>query len=371
MCWNFLRIGQDQRFMSQDPRSPLPLPTLSMSSPSMSVPSAAGNVRRRVRGAVGRGLAMLGLAAQLAAPAAWAMDDTREPAEAGDLRRLDVPGGALQVEVLGTTDPQRADDLHRWAAEAARATLTAYGRFPLRQARIRIEQSASHARSPVPWGQTSRRDGVAVLLYVREDATLQELREDWTAVHELAHLFHPYLGAQGRWLSEGLASYYQNVLRARAGLLDDEDAWRRLDAGFGRGRREDSGLPLRELSQDHRGTMRVYWAGAAYWLEADLALRRERGSTLEAVLSQYDRCCLRGTGEVAPETFVAELDRIAGGDLFASRFARYAEATTFPPLEEAYAALGLSTRDGELQLSADEGPRALRRAVMGRRPTTK
>ena len=115
--------------------------------------------------------------------------------------------------------------------------------------------------------------------------------------------------------------------------------------------------------------MRVYWAGAAFWLEADLALRRDHHSTLESVLSQYARCCLRATGEVAPEAFVAQLDRIVGGELFAEQFTRYAQATAFPPLDDAYAALGLSTRNGELELSGDPRPRALRQALMGRRPT--
>jgi predicted metalloprotease with PDZ domain len=195
---------------------------------------------------------------------------------------------------------------------------------------------------------------------------LAELRADWTAVHELSHLFHPYLGSEGRWLAEGLASYYQNVLRARAGLLAPDDAWRRLEAGFGRGRREASGAPLRELSREHRGTMRVYWAGAAFWLEADLALRARRTS-LDEVLSQYARCCLRGAGEVAPEAFLADLDRIAGDDTFASLHARYADATTFPPLEDAYAALGLEPRADGLDLSADPRAVALREAIM-RRP---
>jgi hypothetical protein len=225
---------------------------------------------------------------------------------------------------------------------------------------------APRGSSPVPWGQTSRRDSVAVLLYVRRDASLEELRADWTAAHELSHLFHPYLGEDGRWLAEGLASYYQNVLRARSGLLAEDEAWRRLDAGFGRGRREDSGARLDELSRDHRGTMRVYWAGAAYWLEMDLALR-DAGSSLDTVLSRYADCCLRGTGEVAPADFVDQLDRIAGGHGFRTRFARYAASREFPGLDAAYAKLGLTGTSGELHFSDQADAVRLRRAVMGRR----
>ena len=51
------------------------------------------------------------------------------------------------------------------------------------------------------------------------------------------------------WLAEGLASYWQNLLRARTGLLTPQQAWQQLDAGFGRGRSvAGDQLSLAELS---------------------------------------------------------------------------------------------------------------------------
>jgi hypothetical protein len=279
---------------------------------------------------------------------------------------LTAGGRTLHIRIAPDIDAARARMLHAWIAEAARAALGAYGRFPLDEATVRVSETERRSDSPVPWGQTLRRNSVAVLLYVRKGASLEELRADWTAVHELSHLFHPYLGDDGRWLAEGLASYYQNVLRARSGLLEEAEAWRRLDAGFGRGQREDSGQRLDELSRGHRGTMRVYWAGAAYWLEMDLALRRS-GSSLDDVLSRYSDCCLRGTGEVAPEAFVAQLDRIAGDVGFRERFDKYAASRAFPSLESSYAALGLSRSARELQFSDDAEASARRRMIMRRR----
>ncbi|GAB3102049.1 M61 family metallopeptidase [Lysobacter terrae] len=272
----------------------------------------------------------------------------------------------LHLQIAPDIDPDRARMLRAWLAETAQATLAAYGRFPLPDATIRVSEVDGRSSSPVPWGQTSRRGSVAVLLFVRKDASLGELRADWTAVHELSHLFHPYLGDDGRWLAEGLASYYQNVLRARSGLLDEAEAWRRLDAGFGRGRREDSGMRLDELSGTRHGTMRVYWAGAAYWLETDLALR-ERGGSLDAVLSRYADCCLSGSGEVAPAEFIAQLDQIAGGDAFTRTFQRYSASREFPSLDAAYAKLGLTATTGGLRFSDRAQARRLREAVMGRR----
>lgn len=305
-----------------------------------------------------RAVALLGCA--LATPT------QASPALRIDGNELDAGDRTLHVQIAPEIDPTRADMLREWLADTARAALTAYGRFPLKEATVRISEVERRGSSPVPWGQTSRRDPIAVLLYVRKDASFEELRADWTAVHELSHLFHPYLGDDGRWLAEGLASYYQNVLRARSGLLPEDEAWRRLDAGFGRGQRDDSGARLDELSRGHRGTMRVYWAGAAYWLERDLALRRT-GSSLDEVLSKYSSCCLRGTGEVAPEDFVAQLDRIAGGDGFRQGFQRYAAARAFPALDGSYQALGLSQSSDGLRFSDHADAVRLRRAIMGRR----
>lgn len=269
----------------------------------------------------------------------------------------------LQIEIIGIDDPARVALLQRWAEEAARATLLPSGRFPLGSANVQIREIDSHSESPVPWGQTSRDDAVMVLLYVRHGATYEQLHADWTAVHEFSHLAHPYLGERGRWLAEGMASYHQNVLRARAGLLAPEEAWRRLDAGFRRGEAVGGGQTLDAMGRQRGGTMRVYWAGAAYWLEMDLALRRDRDTTLQDVLDRYAQCCLEGTAHVAPEDFVAALDRAAGAELFAPRYRDYAGSTVFPSLVDSYRALGIERAGEGLRFSGDGAARTLREAM--------
>lgn len=297
-----------------------------------------------------------GLIAVLCIAAAFAATHNPRTVRAGQTE--------LRIEIVGVDDPARIEMLQRWAEEAARATTLPSGRFPLRAARVRISEIDSRSTSPVPWGQTSRRDEVSVLLSVRRGATHEQLRADWTAVHEFSHLAHPYLGERGRWLAEGLASYHQNVLRARAGLLAPEETWRRLDAGFRRGEAVGPGPSLETLGRQRGGTMRVYWAGAAYWLEMDLALRRDHGTTLPEVLGRYADCCLVGTAHVAPQAFVAALDRAAGSDdLFARRFREYAEATVFPSLEDSYRALGIVREGSGLTFSDAAAPRRLREAM--------
>lgn len=284
---------------------------------------------------------------------------------ATDIRVLHAGDNALRVEVVDVDDPARVELLQRWVRESAEATKTLSGRFPLRSAYVRVQQIDSRDSSPVPWGQTRRRDEVGVLLYVRRDADYPTLRSDWTAVHELSHLHHPYLGDRGRWLAEGLASYYQNVFRARAGMLDADDAWERLDAGFRRGQAATSGVRLDAMGRGRGGTMRVYWAGAAYWLEADLVLRRERGSSLDAVLDEYARCCLDGNASLAPGAFIAALDAVAGGELLTALYRRHAALREFPALDPAYRQLGIERSGNGLRFAGTREAVRLRKAIMG------
>src|SRR5690349_3931578 len=77
-----------------------------------------------------------------------------------------------------------------------------------------------------------------------------EFADDWTAVHELSHLMHPYLGDRGTWLAEGLATYYQNVLRARSGMLTPAQAWDRLYQGFKRGAKTPGDETLEQVASN-------------------------------------------------------------------------------------------------------------------------
>ncbi len=283
---------------------------------------------------------------------------------ATDTRWLRAGGAALRVEVVDVEDPARRTMLHRWVRETTDATKTTGGSFPLRSAYIRVQEIDSRDASPVPWGQTRREGEAGVLLYVRRNATYDALRNDWTATHELSHLFHPYLGKRGRWLAEGLASYWQNALRARAGWIATNSAWERLDAGFRRGEAQAPGAPMDAVSRQRGHTMRIYWAGAAYWLEADLALRREGDTSLDAVLDEYSHCCLRGTAAIAPEEFVAALDRIAGGERLTALYRRHAVLREFPGLEDSYRQLGIERSGTGLRFSGAREAARMRDAIM-------
>lgn len=277
---------------------------------------------------------------------------------------LALPGGRLRIAVLPSGDRAADAALRDWLANTGPQLLGAYGRLPLPDTQVLVVPLPG-ATSPAPWAEVTRGGGSAIHLYAGTSASRAARAADWTLTHELAHLLHPWLGGRGRWLGEGLGSYYQNVLRARAGTLAPAEAWRRLDAGFARGRRgtPQDAPPLIEASGGRGSTMRLYWSGAAFWLEADLALR-ERGDSLDAVLDRFARRHLPSERRWSPEQFVAALDALIGAPLLAPRLQRYAGARDFPDLSATYARLGL-VRDARGALRLEDTPAsAVRAAIM-------
>lgn len=288
-----------------------------------------------------------------------------------DEARLALPGGVVRLALLGDTTPAQRATLTRWMRQALSATATGYDALPLPQTQVVLIAGSGRGRS-VGFGQSLRGQGNAVHIHVDAAASLAQLDADWTAVHEFSHWAHPYLGDDGAWLAEGLASYWQNVLRARGGLLTPQQAWQQLDAGFARGRSAASDtLTLAALSDAmhaRRAYYAVYWSGAAFWLDVDVALRRASDGQLsvDEALARFRACCLARKREWGPAEFVAKLDALTGTDLFVTRYRDYAARRGFPPLDGLYARLGLQ-RDGAGLRFVDAPDAAIRDAIMRRR----
>ncbi len=145
--------------------------------------------------------------------------------------------------------------------------------------KIQIILRSTPGSGAVPFARILRGRFEGIRFYVDPGASLQDLKKDWTAYHEFSHLFIPYPGDSDLWLSEGLASFYQNVLQRRAELLSEQQTWQKLYDGFKRGESnsEFSTMTLSQLSENirqSRSFMRIYWSGALYFFEADVALRQ-------------------------------------------------------------------------------------------------
>jgi len=291
--------------------------------------------------------------------------------------RIALPGGALRLTVLHGADSGERAKLRAWLDRISRAVLSAYGRLPLPEVQvlvIPVGQLGRGTRGPdnpqaVHFGQSIRGQGNALELLVDPTRPAEEFADDWTAVHELSHLMHPYLGDRGTWLAEGLATYYQNVLRARSGLLTPAQAWDRLYQGFKRGAKAQSDQTLEEIASNmHRSHayQRVYWAGAAYWLTVDRDLRRASAGkmNLETALSRFRDCCLPAYREWKPEDFVARLGQLSDSGVFVSRYREFAAMRQFPDWEKLYSELGIRDSGDHLAFAADAKDATIREAIM-------
>ena len=289
----------------------------------------------------------------------------------GELTKFDIPltKGNLRVAITQNVSPETADKLRRWVARGAHAITTLYGRFPVPSVQVLVHP-VGPTDDPVPWGEVMRGGGDSVHLFVDETKHLDTLNANWVLTHELSHLIHPYgLGADA-WLSEGIASYYQNVLRARAGMIDAALAWRKLDAGFRRGLKQwRAGETLKHDTRAmmrKRKYMRVYWSGAAITLIADVRLRREsRGAwSMDRVFAEITDCCLPSDHRWSARELLEKMGEISGSDIFENLYTEYVEGAAFPDLEASYRELGIRRADGRVVFSNNPGQRALRDAIM-------
>ena len=281
-----------------------------------------------------------------------------------------VPGATLQVGVLDGFTAEARAAIAPWLRTAAHAAAQLAGRFPSPHGVIAVIPTRGSDR-PVRFGMAARGGGTSLLLIVSDDAQLSVLARDWVAIHEFSHLLHPFVARGDAWLSEGLATYYQEVLRVRAGLMPEAEAWRRMYQGSRRGQTAQASL------QEHSATMfedgsfsMVYWAGASFALLADVELRRRtRGAmTLDRVVTELERCCARRTMPVSAREVVAELDRIAGVPVFSELMQRWVLGPQLPDLEALYQRLGLVPNAEGVQIEAAGEDGWIREAIMRRPP---
>lgn len=233
----------------------------------------------------------------------------------------------------------------RWLDTVSKALLTVYGEWPQDRFTINIKVSASQY-SPVPWGQVTRGKPPSVLLEINPDFSLRELTADWTAFHELSHLLIPYRGHGDIWFSEGLASYYQNIIQARTGLISENRLWQKIAAGFERGKRDRQWpqVNLAEVSdhaREYRSFMRTHWSGVHYWLSADVLLRQgsQNRTSLDSVLRKLKNCC--SYQSMSAREIANNLDQLAEVDFFLSLFNKYRASYAMPDYKPSLSALGI------------------------------
>lgn len=256
-----------------------------------------------------------------------------------------------------------------WLETAIDAVGGVTGRYPA--PRVEVVLKARPGDRPVTFGHLRRGDPPRVRFLVHPNAGLEELLKDWRGYHEFAHLLLPYPGARDIWFSEGLASYYQYLLMARAGVLNVEDAWSELAGGFKRGERDPvgRGRTLRELSprmRRERAYRRVYWTGAAYFLRVDVRLRLESGGehSLDSAIASFQSCCTTVRKRWNAGALIETLGAHSLAHVWEEEYRVMIDAAAEPDYADAFRKLGISRdRSGRLTFSTAHDSAELRRAI--------
>ncbi|MBM3491591.1 MAG: hypothetical protein FJX68_14315 [Alphaproteobacteria bacterium] len=247
----------------------------------------------------------------------------RRPPAALRLARLDGPLDLLQ------------DELEQWVSRSAAIVADYYRGFPVEQGLLVVVPVPG--RSGVVFGRVIGGGGGAVMLQVGQRTTVEQAYDAWVLVHELLHLGQPFLG-NAFWLMEGIATYSEPVLRARAGWLSPEEVWEEFGRGMPRGLDGVARQGLANVSA--RG---VYWGGALMMLLADIEIRRLTGG------QRGLEHCLRGliaAGGVASVRWdtaraIAACDAAVGRDVLARLAERHVYDATPVDLPDLWRQLGV------------------------------
>jgi hypothetical protein len=231
----------------------------------------------------------------------------------GTVKAETIPGDpALTLAVPPDARQIPNEQLAAWVSAVAESNRRFWGRSPAQGGLVILIPGP---RGGVPFGRVLSLGGAVVTVLVGQQATPQHLYDDWVLVHEFLHLGSPLMRDTGAWLNEGIATFYEPVLRARAGWKSEDEVWREWISQMPRGMPAITGIGLQNA-----GRGGIYWGGALFVLMAEIESLQASGGKigfsdcLRAVLSDgadvtikwptmrlLDRCdALLGKKVIAP-----------------------------------------------------------------------
>jgi hypothetical protein len=271
----------------------------------------------------------------------------------GDAQVHRVPVGSAVVEwvALGS-HPRLADAaIDDWIGRSAGAVGTVFGGFPVE--RLTVFFVPVRGSSQIPFGKVMSLAGVSAAVLLGEQSDPHTLEDDWVLVHEMVHLGFPSLPEDGRWLSEGLATYVEPIARTRAGLMSESDLFRHFARELPRG-----GV---ETGLDQRADIdAVYWGGAFFWMMLDVRQREATSgrSGLWAILRTIRAVAGNATRSRSVDEVLAAADAAAKSSMPSSLARSFGTKGAPERPEEFLARLGIR-RDGRGRfVLADDAPRS-------------
>jgi hypothetical protein len=253
-----------------------------------------------------------------------------------------------------------------WVKGAASGLAAYYGRWGVPNALVVIAPgSAATTR-----GETLGEGGPSVVVRAASGFRSTSIGDDWVLTHELVHVTLPTLGRAHAWLEEGIATYVEPIVRARAGLVTPERFWRDLVEGLPQGLPESGDQGLERT----RTWGRTYWGGALFCFVADVRIRERTGGhrSFDDVLRSIVATGADVESHWEIERFIDAGDRATGTTVLSELYRAMALAPGSVDLGDFWSRLGVHVSSGQRGETTfdDAAPlAAVRRAITARPPS--
>jgi len=270
----------------------------------------------------------------------------------------------VNVEVLGRqTYAMTDDDVRTWVHDASNVVIPLFGRFPVERTTLFVVPAKDDR--DVVFGKVLSLAGASIALVVGDRMPPEARHRDWVLVHELFHLGFPTFRGEGRWLGEGLATYYEPILRARAGWTTEPDIYKQFVRNMPRGLAANAtatGLAQRADLDS------IYWGGALFCWAADVRIREETAGTRS--LDDVLRAAVARGADATHVWTVADVvklgDEVTGTRVLSDMVERYVTRGERIEFERLVASLGIVRDDGGVALDEYQPRSWIRRQIVGR-----
>lgn len=269
---------------------------------------------------------------------------------------ITVGAATVQVEYEGNELPLPPETMEAWVRRSAHMVADYLGEFPVPSLEVTL---VGRGWGGVGFGM--HQDGRWITVYCGRRTSEEDLHDDWVMVHEMLHAAFPDLPERHRWMQEGLSTYLEPIVRARAGNTTEAQVWRRWTRSMhhGRPKEGDRGLDLTHTWG------RTYWGGALFWLVVDVELRT--GTQNRKSLRDVVRGILQeggsGRADWTTERVIEVGDAATGTTVLRDVYERMARAPGDVDLDQLYAELGVRRVDGEIVFDDDAPLAHVRQAI--------
>ena len=250
---------------------------------------------------------------------------------------LDVAGGRINVVFADGAPGLDRERVLRWVRKSARAMSAYFGRYPTRDYGLLVVATPGDR---VGHATTYGYRGSATRIYVGTEVGEQAFAADWILVHEMVHAALPDLPRRALWVQEGSATWIEPIARAQAGDLAVSEVWREAIDGM------PKGMPLAGaggMDGTHEWG-RLYWGGAIFWLEAEIAIYRQSGGRflLCDALRAVNRASGGSSADWSSEEMMTVGDKATGTTALTNLYERFSSRAFDVNLADLFTRLGVA-----------------------------